>query len=65
MYKRQIITTSAGFDDPYSIQNAFSAYLDIVIDGDVLYPSPSSVISLIDDVPEVIRRGKGDVSSLF
>ena len=62
---RPIITTSAGFDDPYSIQNAFSAYLDIVIDGDVLYPSPSSVISLIDDVPEVIRRGKGDVSSLF
>ena len=59
---RPIISTSAGLDDPYSIQNAFSLYLDIVIDGGVLYPSPSSVISLIDDVPEIIRRGKGDVS---
>ncbi|MBW1998334.1 MAG: threonylcarbamoyl-AMP synthase, partial [Deltaproteobacteria bacterium] len=60
-----IISTSAGYDDPHSIQEAYSAYLDIVIDGGVIYPSPSSVVSLIDDVPEVIRVGKGDVSSFI
>ena len=27
-----------------------------------LAPAPSSVISLIDDVPEVIREGKGPVA---
>ncbi|MFH1488530.1 MAG: L-threonylcarbamoyladenylate synthase [Pseudomonadota bacterium] len=62
---RPIITTSAGFDDPYAIQDAYGHHLDIIIDGGVLYPSPSSVISLINDVPEVIREGKGDVSSFF
>ena len=62
---RPIISTSALSDDPRSIQEAFPSYLDIVIDGGVLYPSPSSVISLIGDVPEVIREGKGDISSFL
>ena len=62
---RPIISTSALLDDPHSIQEAYSSYLDIVIDGGVLYPSPSSVISLIGDVPEVIREGKGDVKDFL
>jgi tRNA threonylcarbamoyl adenosine modification protein (Sua5/YciO/YrdC/YwlC family) len=62
---RPIISTSAGLDDPYSIQEAYSTNLDIVIDGGVLYPNPSSVISLIGDQPEVIREGKGDISSFL
>ncbi len=60
---RPIISTSAGYDDPQSIKEAYGSYLDIVIDGGVLYQSPSSVVSLIDDIPEVLREGKGDVSS--
>ena len=60
---RPIISTSARLDNPQSIEEAYSPHLDIVIDGGVLYPSPSSVISLIGDVPEVIREGKGDISS--
>ena len=62
---RPIISTSAGLDDSYSIQEAYASYLAIVIDGGVLYPNPSSVISLMGDVPEVIRKGKGDVSSFL
>lgn len=62
---RPIISTSAGLDDPYEIEESFSPNLDIVIDGGALYPSPSSVISLIGDVPEIIRAGKGDVRSFF
>jgi tRNA threonylcarbamoyl adenosine modification protein (Sua5/YciO/YrdC/YwlC family) len=59
---RPIISTSALMDDPVSIKEAYSSYLDIIIDGGALYPSPSSVISLTGDAPKIIREGKGDVS---
>jgi len=60
-----IISTSAGYDDPYDIRDAYGFSLEAIVDGGILYPSPSSVISLINDVPEVIREGKGDVSSFL
>ena len=59
---RPIITTSAIHEDPYSIKDAYASSIEIIIDGGVLYPEPSSVISLINDEPEVIREGKGDIS---
>jgi tRNA threonylcarbamoyl adenosine modification protein (Sua5/YciO/YrdC/YwlC family) len=61
-FGRPIISTSAGHDDPQSIEEAYGSFLDIIIDGGVLYQNPSSVVSLIDDIPEVIRKGKGDIS---
>jgi len=61
-FGRPIISTSAVFDDPQSIEEAYGSFIDVIIDGGVLYQSPSSVVSLIDDIPEVIREGKGDVS---
>ncbi len=62
---RPIITTSAELNDPHSIEESYTPYIQIVIDGGVLYPNPSSVISLIGDVPEVIRQGKGDISDFL
>ncbi len=62
---RPIISTSAGYNDPQSLKDAYGSHIDIIIDGGVLYPNPSSVISLIDDKPEVIREGKGDVSAFL
>lgn len=62
---RPIITTSAIHEDPYTIKEAYESSLEMIIDGGVLKPEPSSVISLIDDFPEVIRAGKGDVSSFL
>jgi tRNA threonylcarbamoyl adenosine modification protein (Sua5/YciO/YrdC/YwlC family) len=61
-FGRPIISTSAGFDDPQAIEEAYAPHLGLVVDGGVLFPEPSSIISLIDDVPEVIREGKGDVT---
>ena len=61
-FGRPIISTSAGHDDTQSIKEAYGSFLDIIIDGGVLYQNPSSVVSLIDDIPEVIREGKGDIS---
>ena len=64
-FGRPIISTSAGYDDPLTIKEVYGSYLDIVIDGGVFDQSPSSVVSLINDTPEIIREGKGDVSSFL
>jgi tRNA A37 threonylcarbamoyladenosine synthetase subunit TsaC/SUA5/YrdC len=64
-----IISTSVKDDkgdlssDPYFIEERFGRVVDMVIDGGKLMPEPSSVISLVDDQIEIIRTGKGDVSS--
>ncbi|MGE5255976.1 MAG: L-threonylcarbamoyladenylate synthase [Hyphomicrobiales bacterium] len=63
-----IITTSAtipegnGFRDASLIHDHFGGQVDAVIDGSAVSGEPSSVISLIGDAPEIIRRGAGDVS---
>ena len=63
-----IITTSATkpdgtiFYDPSLIHDYFHSRIDIVIDGGPVPGNPSSVILLIDDIPEVFRKGSGDVS---
>jgi tRNA threonylcarbamoyl adenosine modification protein (Sua5/YciO/YrdC/YwlC family) len=51
--------------DPYAIKEKFEKYVDLIIDGGTLVPEQSSVISLLDDMIEVIRVGKGDVSTLI
>lgn len=35
----------------------------MVLDGGIFPPAPSSVLNLVDDVVEIIRIGKGDVSA--
>jgi tRNA threonylcarbamoyl adenosine modification protein (Sua5/YciO/YrdC/YwlC family) len=64
-----IISTSASLpesaveSDPLDIEERFKPHLALVIDGGIVLPEPSSVISLIDDAPEIIREGKGDVNA--
>jgi tRNA threonylcarbamoyl adenosine modification protein (Sua5/YciO/YrdC/YwlC family) len=58
---RPIISTSAGYDDLYAIEKNYAPHLALVVDGGAVFPDPSSVISLIEDTPTVIREGKGDV----
>ncbi len=63
-----IITTSATMpdgtilDNASLIQDVFKKRIDVVIDGSVVSGMASSVISLINDEPEVLRKGMGDVS---
>ena len=63
-----LLTTSATqpdgtiFNDASLIYDYFGKRVDAVIDGSIVPGQPSSVISLIDDIPEVIRKGMGDVS---
>jgi len=63
-----IISTSATKPDGTIIYDSslihdfFHPRIDVVIDGGPVPGLPSSVISLINDIPEVIRKGRGDVS---
>lgn len=63
-----LLTTSATrpdgtvFHDASLIHDYFGNRVDAVIEGSIVPGQPSSVISLIDDIPEVIRKGLGDVS---
>jgi len=63
-----IISTTASLPDrtvlldPSLIHDLFKNRLDVVIDGGQVPGKPSSVISLINDEPEVLREGRGDVS---
>ncbi len=63
-----ILSTSATVDEEtilteaWMIDETFSHLIDIVVDGGDVPNQPSSVISLFDDDPEVLREGAGDVS---
>ena len=68
MLGNPIITTSAtmpdgtNFFDPSLIHDFFHPRIDVVIDGGPVPGHPSSVVSLINDMPEVIRKGRGDIT---
>jgi tRNA threonylcarbamoyl adenosine modification protein (Sua5/YciO/YrdC/YwlC family) len=63
-----LLTTSATmpdgtvFQDASLIHDYFGNRIDAVVDGSIVPGLPSSVISLINDIPEIIRKGIGDVS---
>ncbi|MEN6440275.1 MAG: L-threonylcarbamoyladenylate synthase [Syntrophobacter sp.] len=65
-----IISTSATDPDngnavlttPHEIQATLGHALDLIVDGGLVSGVPSSVISLIDDTPEILREGAGDVT---
>lgn len=62
-----IVTTSANrsgeepIGDPFLVQDELGSQLDMVVDGGLLNHEVSSVVSLIGDFPEVLRKGLGDV----
>ncbi|MDD5723435.1 MAG: L-threonylcarbamoyladenylate synthase [Syntrophales bacterium] len=45
--------------DPEIIEEKFGHSVDLVIDGGILSPELSTVVSLVGDIPEIIREGKG------
>jgi len=65
-----VISTSAAdpnsseiLETPQAIRDKIGHALDLIIDGGNVSGKPSSVISLIDDTPEVLREGLGDISA--
>jgi tRNA threonylcarbamoyl adenosine modification protein (Sua5/YciO/YrdC/YwlC family) len=48
--------------DGFDVNDIFCNQVDLIIDGGPIVPSPSTVVSLVDDKPEILRAGKGDIS---
>jgi tRNA A37 threonylcarbamoyladenosine synthetase subunit TsaC/SUA5/YrdC len=46
--------------DPEIIHEKLGHAVDLVIDSGILPPELSTVVSLVNDTPEIIREGKGD-----
>ena len=51
-------------DDAYEIRERYEHEVDLVIDGGFCGVEPTTVVSLIDEFPEIRRHGRGDVSFL-
>ncbi len=65
-----LITTSiltlddSWVNDPTQIEAALGNQVDLVIDGGVVLPEPSTVIDFSEGDPVLLRAGKGDVPAL-
>lgn len=53
--------TNAEFD-PHTIREQLEKHVDLIIDGGVLDPKPTTVVELYDDNPVIARVGAGDVT---
>lgn len=66
-----VLNTSAqteGTEEPVrsamDAEDRFGRQVDLIIDGGEIVPEPSTVVSLLEETPQILRQGKGD-SSLF
>ncbi len=48
--------------DPYDIREVLQHHVDLVIDGGYCGMEATSVINLVEDIPEIIREGAGDTA---
>ena len=51
-------------DDAVEIRQRYEHAVDLVIDGGACGIEPTTVISLIDGIPQILRHGKGSVEFL-
>lgn len=47
--------------DPHAIRERLASLVDIVVNGGYLLYEPSTVVDMTDDVPSIVRQGKGVV----
>lgn len=48
--------------DPYDIRETLQNDVDLVIDGGYCGMEPTTVVDLVDEIPLVMRSGKGDIA---
>lgn len=54
---------SEPMSDPYEIRDLLESQVDLIIDGGYGTYEATTVVSLVNDVPEIIRLGSGDASA--
>jgi tRNA threonylcarbamoyl adenosine modification protein (Sua5/YciO/YrdC/YwlC family) len=67
-----ILTTSAilaeegsPLSEAYEFEELLGNIVDLVIDGGMVYPDPSTIVDFSGDEPEILRQGKGDISQYY
>jgi len=67
-----VVTTSAILDkegpplsEAYEFEELLGNLVDLVIDGGMVYPNPSTIVDFSGDEPEIIRQGQGDINQLY
>ncbi|MET0089649.1 MAG: L-threonylcarbamoyladenylate synthase [Candidatus Thiodiazotropha sp.] len=48
--------------DPYEMRDLLDHHVDLIIDGGYCGFEPTTVVVMTDDVPQVVREGKGDAA---
>lgn len=49
--------------DPEQIDKILGPFINVVVRAEEVGRTPSSVVSLVDEAPEIIREGKGDLTA--
>ncbi len=50
--------------DPYEMRDTLGNQVELVIDGGYCGMEPTTVVEMLDETPQVVRQGKGDVEAL-
>jgi tRNA threonylcarbamoyl adenosine modification protein (Sua5/YciO/YrdC/YwlC family) len=53
------------FTDPQEIISSMENDVDLVLDAGVIISEPSTIVDLSQDMPEIIRKGAGDISLIY
>lgn len=57
-------STDEWINDPAQLDSELGERVDLVIDGGLLLPEPSTIVDFCGREPVILRRGKGDVEAL-
>lgn len=49
---------------PEEIDQYFGPQIELIVDAGYIYPEPSTILSFMTDVAEVVRQGKGPIDQL-
>ena len=60
-----ILEESTPLSEAYEFEELLGNMVDVVIDGGMVYPDPSTIVDFSGDEPEILRQGKGDISQFY